>query len=76
MWILFGFITLYIVPIINWFKLCASIRAEQQAAGLTPTFSTGIATLLCFVAGTNLCYLQAQQNLVVNAVQARQGVPA
>lgn len=74
-WILFGFITLYIVPIINWFKLCASIKAEQQAAGLAPTFNTGVATLLCFLAGTNLCYIQAQQNLVVNAVQARQAVP-
>jgi hypothetical protein len=74
-WILFGFITLYIVPIINWFKLCASIKAEQQAAGLAPTFNTGLATLLCFVAGTNICYIQAQQNLVVTAVQSRQAVP-
>jgi len=75
-WMLFGFITLYIVPIINWFKLCASIKAEQEAAGLTPTFNTGLATLLCFLAGTNLIYLQSQQNLVVAAVQARQSVPA
>jgi magnesium-transporting ATPase (P-type) len=74
-WMLFGAITLFIVPIINWFKLCASIKAEQQAAGLTPTFNTGVATLLCFLAGTNLCYIQAQQNLVVTAVQARQSVP-
>ncbi|MCC3763137.1 DUF4234 domain-containing protein [Glycomyces sp. TRM65418] len=75
-WMLFGVITLYIMPIINWFKLCASIRAEQQAAGLAPTFSTGVATLLCFVVGTNVCYIQSQQNLVVAAVKARQPVPA
>lgn len=75
-WMIFGAITLFIVPIINWFKLCASIKAEQESVGLAPTFNTGVATLLCFLAGTNLCYIQAQQNLVVNAVKARQSVPA
>jgi hypothetical protein len=74
-WMIFGWITLFIVPIINWFKLCASIQEEQKAAGLNPTFSTGLATLLCFLAGTNVCYIQSQQNLVVGAVKARQSVP-
>lgn len=75
-WMLFGAITLYIVPIVNWFKLCASIKAEQEAAGLTATFNTGVATLLYFLAGTNVIYVQSEQNLVVAAVKARDAVPA
>lgn len=75
-WMIFGAITLFIMPIMNWFKLCASLRAEQEAAGLTATFSTGLATLLCFLAGTNICYIQSQQNLVVAAVKARESVSA
>lgn len=73
---LIGALTLYIWPIINWFKLCASVREEQQAAGLTPTFSTGLATLFVFLASTHVCYIQSQRNLTVAAVQARQAVPA
>lgn len=71
----FGAFTLMIWPIINWFKFCESVRHEQQAVGLAPTFNAGVATLLYFLAGTHVCYIQAQQNLVVQAVQQRQGMP-
>ncbi|MQM24283.1 DUF4234 domain-containing protein [Glycomyces albidus] len=74
--ILIGALTLFIWPIVNWFKFCASIRQEQEAAGLTPTFSTGLATLFVFLASTHVCYVQSQQNLVVAAVKARQPVAA
>jgi hypothetical protein len=74
--LLIGVLTLFIWPIVNWFKFCASIRDEQQAAGLTPTFSTGLATLFVFLASTHVCYVQSQQNLVVAAVKARQPVAA
>ncbi|RRR98578.1 DUF4234 domain-containing protein [Glycomyces terrestris] len=74
--LLIGALTLFIWPIVNWFKFCASIRAEQEAAGLTPTFSTGLATLFVFLASTHVCYVQSQQNLVVAAVKARQPVAA
>jgi hypothetical protein len=72
--LLIGVVTLFIWPIVNWFKFCASIREEQQAAGIAPTFSTGLATLFVFLASTHVCYVQSQQNLVVAAVKARQGV--
>lgn len=71
---MFGALTLYIWPIINWFKFTGSIRAEQEAVGLPATSSTGLATLLVFVVSTHTIYLQSQQNLVVEAVKARQGV--
>ena len=72
--LLFGSLTLLIWPIINWFKFCESVRQEQRAAGLTPTFSAGLATLFVFLASTHVCYVQSQQNLVVAAVKSRQGV--
>jgi hypothetical protein len=72
---IFGGVTLMIWPAINWFKFCGSVKAEQQAAGLAPTFNTGVATLLCFLASTHVCYVQSQRNLVVQAVQQRQGMP-
>ncbi|WP_169731979.1 DUF4234 domain-containing protein [Glycomyces arizonensis] len=74
--IIFGGFTLLIWPAINWFKFCASVKAEQQAAGLQPTFNTGLATFLVFVFDTHICYVQSQQNLVVQAAKQRQGVPA
>ncbi|WP_100444475.1 DUF4234 domain-containing protein [Glycomyces xiaoerkulensis] len=73
---IFGGFTLMIWPAINWFNFCASMRAQQQAAGLQPTFSTGVATLLVFVVSTHTVYVQGQQNLVVQAVQQRQGAVA
>ncbi|GAA2309931.1 hypothetical protein GCM10009853_079250 [Glycomyces scopariae] len=74
--LLIGALTLFIWPIVNWFKFCASIRQEQEAAGLTPTFSTGLATLFVFLASTHVCYVQSQQNLVVAAVSAKRAAPA
>ncbi|GAB3651311.1 DUF4234 domain-containing protein [Glycomyces tarimensis] len=74
--ILFGAFTLYIWPAINWFKFCNSVKAEQRAAGLAPTFNTGLATLLVFLLNTHICYVQSQQNLVVAAAaQRHQAVP-
>lgn len=73
---LFGGFTLLIWPIINWFKFCDSVKAEQQAAGLHVTFNTGLATLLYFLAGTHVCYVQSQRNLVVQAVVQRRGASA
>lgn len=68
----FGAFTLYIWPILNWFKFCDSVRQEQQVVGLQPTFSTGLATFLALI-GFQSIYVQAEQNKVVQAVQARQG---
>ncbi|QSB04394.1 DUF4234 domain-containing protein [Natronoglycomyces albus] len=67
---LFGFITLMIWPIINWFKFCESMKQQQQAVGIAPSFSTGVATLLVFVFGTHVIYVQSQQNLVVTTAEA------
>ncbi|WP_051326039.1 DUF4234 domain-containing protein [Glycomyces tenuis] len=72
---LFGGLTLLIWPAINWFKFCGSVKAEQQAVGLQPTFNTGLATFLIFVASTHTCYVQSQRNLVVQTVKQRQGMP-
>ncbi|THV33538.1 DUF4234 domain-containing protein [Glycomyces buryatensis] len=70
----FGVFTLYIWPIINWFKFCGSVKAEQQAVGLQPMFSTGLATFLALI-GFSSIYVQSQQNQVVIAIQQRMQQP-
>lgn len=63
--LLFGWITLYIWPLVSWIKLGGHIRNAQQAAGLQPTCSAGIGFLLgCIGFGT--LYYQIQLNKVVD----------
>jgi len=65
---LFGGFTLMIWPLIVFLKFGESVRNEQRQAGLAPTYSNGLAVLFYFLAGTHVCYVQAQQNKVVNAI--------
>lgn len=64
---LFGGFTLMIWPLVVFMKFGESVRNEQKAAGLQPTYSNGLAILFYFLAGTHVCYVQAQQNKVVTA---------
>ncbi|SEG07783.1 protein of unknown function [Thermomonospora echinospora] len=63
--VIFGWITLYIWPLIMWLKLAGHIRQAQQAAGLQPTCSTGLGLLLGLF-GFGTLYYQLELNKVVD----------
>lgn len=67
---LLGVITLYIWPLVIFLKFGRSAGAQQATAGLERTYSNGLAVLFFFLAGTHVCYIQAQQNRVVDRVSA------
>lgn len=68
---IFGGFTLQIWPLINLLRFGSSVNDEQASVGLTPGYSNGLAVLFYFLAGTHVCYIQSQQNKVVNAKTRR-----
>ncbi|RAY11686.1 hypothetical protein DPM19_29120 [Actinomadura craniellae] len=65
--ILFGWITLYIWPLIVAYQLGNHIRDAQRAAGLQPTCSGGVGILLyIFLFGSGSLYYQIELNKVVD----------
>ncbi|REE95169.1 DUF4234 domain-containing protein [Thermomonospora umbrina] len=63
--VLFGWITLYIWPLIVWIKLADHIRQAQRAAGLQPSCSTGLGIVLGIL-GFGSLYYQMELNKVVD----------
>jgi hypothetical protein len=63
--VLFGWITLYIWPLIMWVKLAEHIRQAQRAAGLQPSCSTGMGILLGIL-GFGSLYYQMELNKVID----------
>lgn len=63
--VLFGWITLYIWPLIMWIKLAEHIRQAQRAAGLQPSCNTGLGIVLG-IFGFGSLYYQLELNKVVD----------
>ena len=70
--LLFGWITLYIWPLVTWIKLAGHIRDAQQAAGLQPTCSGGMGFLLGLL-GFGTLYYQIELNKIVDRYGAPTG---
>ncbi|GAA4611488.1 hypothetical protein GCM10023195_48660 [Actinoallomurus liliacearum] len=66
--LLFGWITLGIWPLVTYIMLAGHVRNAQQAAGLQPTCSGGLAFLLGLF-GFGTLYYQIELNKVVDRYQ-------
>lgn len=64
---LFGFVTLFIWPLVSTYNTGKTIAAAQRSAGLVATCSGGIGVLLVFVLGLQPLYYQVQLNRIVAA---------
>lgn len=62
---IFGAITLFIWPLVMYIKLGGRIRQAQQAAGLQPSYSTGLGLLLSIL-GFGMLYKQIELNKIVD----------
>ena len=70
--LLFGWITLYIWPLVMWVKLAGRIAQAQRSAGLTPSCSGGLGFLLG-IFGFGVLYYQIELNKVIDRYGAPEG---
>ncbi len=70
--LLFGWITLYIWPLVMWVKLAGRISQAQRSAGLQPSCSGGLGFLLG-IFGFGVLYYQIELNKIVDRYGAPEG---
>ena len=64
-----------VAPLMSFAATGRRIRAAQDAAGMAPTCRPGLGVVLLLVLGAGLAYYQGELNKVVDAYDARPGVP-